>query len=346
MMNTLARSVLTLFSYDDKADDISIENVLRQSLMLIAVFPLLSVYGYQAYNHYVNKDSFYIHPPQPELSTAENILYTLRKDSKYTQLEARILDVALILHAEHGGGNNSTFTTHTGNTTVHITSTERTNWNSAYTLTNAATTSNTASTLVKRDTDGSIDVGPIITTGSIRANCNAQAITANGTDHVYYAWSINDTRKAYAGFGSAGTTEFTICNEAGGDITLSPCSGKDVRINGDIVMVTSSSTVDGRDVSADGTKLDVLETIRSKRGRKPIILGTDIVQDTATTMTTLGLTGITWGATNIVLVNVEGNLQVQDVDTNNQFDYSISAPETITFHYDIPAGTILEVIVL
>jgi hypothetical protein len=111
-------------------------------------------------------------------------------------------------------------------------------------------------------------------------------------------------------------------------------------------MVTSSSTVDGRDVSADGTKLDVLETIRSKRGRKPIILGTDIVQDTATTMTTLGLTGITWGATNIVLVNVEGNLQVQDVDTNNQFDYSISAPETITFHYDIPAGTILEVIVL
>ncbi|HHT92628.1 MAG TPA: citrate/2-methylcitrate synthase [Clostridiaceae bacterium] len=112
MMNTLARSVLTLYAYDDKADDISIPNVLRQCLELVSLFPLLSIYGYHAYNHYVNKESLFIHPPQPELSTAENILYTLRKDSKYSVLEARILDVALILHADHGGGNNSTFTTH------------------------------------------------------------------------------------------------------------------------------------------------------------------------------------------------------------------------------------------
>lgn len=112
MMNTLARSVLTLYSYDDHADDTSIENVLRQSLQLIALFPLLSVYGYQAYDHYYNENSLIIHTPQPELSTAENILYMLRPDSKYTELEARILDLALVLHAEHGGGNNSTFTTH------------------------------------------------------------------------------------------------------------------------------------------------------------------------------------------------------------------------------------------
>ncbi len=112
MMNTLARSVLTLYAYDDYANDTSVQNVLRQCLLLIALFPLLSIYGYQAYNHYVNRESLFIHPPQPELSTAENILYTLRSNSKYTKLEARILDVALILHAEHGGGNNSTFTTH------------------------------------------------------------------------------------------------------------------------------------------------------------------------------------------------------------------------------------------
>ena len=112
MMNTLARSVLTLYSYDDYADDTSIENVIRQSLQLIALFPLLSVYGYQAYDHYYNENSLIIHTPQPELSTAENILYMLRPDSKYTELEARILDLALVLHAEHGGGNNSTFTTH------------------------------------------------------------------------------------------------------------------------------------------------------------------------------------------------------------------------------------------
>jgi citrate synthase len=112
MMNTLARSVLTLYSYDDKADDISMENVLRQSLLLIAVFPLLSVYGYQAYGHYYYGKSLVIHPPKEGLSTAENILYMLRPNKKYTALEAKILDIALVLHAEHGGGNNSTFTTH------------------------------------------------------------------------------------------------------------------------------------------------------------------------------------------------------------------------------------------
>jgi len=112
MMNTLARSVLTLYSYDKNANDISISNVLRQSLQLIALFPLLSVYGYQAYSHYYDQCSLYIHSPRPELSTAENILHMLRPDSSYTKLEAKILDVALVLHAEHGGGNNSTFTTH------------------------------------------------------------------------------------------------------------------------------------------------------------------------------------------------------------------------------------------
>ncbi len=112
MMNTLARSVLTLYSYDDNANDISIENVLRQCLQLIALFPLLSVYGYQAYSHYHDGNSLYIHNPQPQLSTAENILYVLRPDSRYSDLEAKILDLALVLHAEHGGGNNSTFTTH------------------------------------------------------------------------------------------------------------------------------------------------------------------------------------------------------------------------------------------
>ncbi len=112
MMNTLARSVLTLYSYDEKAEDISIENVLRQSLQLIAVFPLLSVYGYQAFNHYHYGKSLVIHPPKEGLSTAENILYMLRPNMIYTELEAKILDIALVLHAEHGGGNNSTFTTH------------------------------------------------------------------------------------------------------------------------------------------------------------------------------------------------------------------------------------------
>lgn len=112
MMNTLARSVLTLYSYDDQADDISTPNVLRQCLQLVSLFPLLSVYGYQAFTHYHDGQSLFIHSPKPELSTAENILHLLRADSSYTELEARILDLALVLHADHGGGNNSTFTTH------------------------------------------------------------------------------------------------------------------------------------------------------------------------------------------------------------------------------------------
>ena len=112
MMNTLARSVLTLFSYDDYASDTSVPNVLRQSLQLIALFPVLAIYGYQAYVHYHDGKSLFIHKPQANLSTAENILYLLRPDNKYTELEAKILDLCLVLHAEHGGGNNSTFTTH------------------------------------------------------------------------------------------------------------------------------------------------------------------------------------------------------------------------------------------
>lgn len=112
MMNTLARSVLTLYSYDDRANDISMPNVLRQCLQLISLFPLLSVYGYQAYRHYHDGKSLYIHAPKEHLSTAENILRVLRPNKKYTPLEAKILDVALVLHMEHGGGNNSTFTTH------------------------------------------------------------------------------------------------------------------------------------------------------------------------------------------------------------------------------------------
>ncbi|MFR8087934.1 MAG: citrate/2-methylcitrate synthase [Lachnospirales bacterium] len=112
MMNTLARSVLTLASYDDAANDLSLPNVLRQCLMLIAVFPLLSVYSYHAYNHYECGNSMYIHFPDETLSTAENLLRLLRPDMKYTKLEARVLDLALVLHMEHGGGNNSSFTTH------------------------------------------------------------------------------------------------------------------------------------------------------------------------------------------------------------------------------------------
>lgn len=112
MMNTLARSVLTLYSYDDRADDVSLPNVLRQCLQLISLFPLLSIYGYQAYCHYHDGKSLFIHKPDPNLSTAENILHILRPDSKYTPLEAKLLDIALVLHMEHGGGNNSSFTTH------------------------------------------------------------------------------------------------------------------------------------------------------------------------------------------------------------------------------------------
>ena len=112
MMNSLARSVLTLHSYDQNPNDISLENVLRQCLKLIALFPMLSVYGYQAYNFYIEKQSLFIHQPRPELSIAENLLHLLRPDSSYSELEAHVLDIALVLHAEHGGGNNSTFTTH------------------------------------------------------------------------------------------------------------------------------------------------------------------------------------------------------------------------------------------
>jgi len=112
MMNSLSKSVLTLYAYDDNADDISIENVLRQSINLIASFPLLAVYGYQSFLHYHENQSLVIHPPHKDLSIAENILFMLRADSSYTDLEARILDIALVLHAEHGGGNNSTFTNH------------------------------------------------------------------------------------------------------------------------------------------------------------------------------------------------------------------------------------------
>jgi citrate synthase len=112
IMNAMARSVLMLYSYDEKADDISIPNVVRQSLQLISELPLLAVYSYIAYRHSRFGGSLIIHEPDPKLSTAENILHLLRDDGTYTRLEAEILDIALVLHAEHGGGNNSTFTTH------------------------------------------------------------------------------------------------------------------------------------------------------------------------------------------------------------------------------------------
>ncbi|MCL2809958.1 MAG: citrate/2-methylcitrate synthase [Treponema sp.] len=112
MMNSLSKGVLTLYAFDDNADDISIENVLMQSIKLIAQFPLLAVYGYQSFAHFHENKSLMIHPPVKGKSIAENILHMLRPDSSYTQLEARILDLALVLHAEHGGGNNSTFTNH------------------------------------------------------------------------------------------------------------------------------------------------------------------------------------------------------------------------------------------
>ena len=111
MMNSIARSILQLYSYDDKADDTSIPNVLRQCLNLISQFPMLMVYGYHAYNYRRGED-LYIYAPDPNLSTAENILMMLRENRKYTKLEAKILDMALVLHMDHGGGNNSTFTTH------------------------------------------------------------------------------------------------------------------------------------------------------------------------------------------------------------------------------------------
>ncbi|MGN0585894.1 MAG: citrate/2-methylcitrate synthase [Oscillospiraceae bacterium] len=112
IMNGLARGVLTLYSYDDNPNDISLPNVLRQSLELIALFPLIAVYSYQAKRYYIDGGSFFIHQPVAEYSTAENILHMLRPDSSFTMLEANLLDLALVLHAEHGGGNNSSFTTH------------------------------------------------------------------------------------------------------------------------------------------------------------------------------------------------------------------------------------------
>lgn len=112
MMNILSRSVLALYAYDENPDDISVSNVLRQCLQLIAVFPMLSVYGYQSYQHYHLGKSLFIHLPKPGLSTAECLLQILRENGEYSPLEAKILDLAMVLHAEHGGGNNSTFTIH------------------------------------------------------------------------------------------------------------------------------------------------------------------------------------------------------------------------------------------
>ncbi len=117
MMNILGRAVLALYSFDENPDDISIANVVRQCLHLIACLPMLAVYGYQASMHYHHHQSLAIHKPQPELSTAENFLYMLRPDSRYTELEARLLDISLVLHAEHGGGNNSAFITHVATST-------------------------------------------------------------------------------------------------------------------------------------------------------------------------------------------------------------------------------------
>lgn len=111
IMNTMTRSILTLASYDKRVSANTLEDNIRQAVQLIAEFPLLAVYGYHAYNHYENNGSMYIHRPNPHLSTAENFLKLLRPDESYTELEAKVLDVALILHMEHGGGNNSTFTT-------------------------------------------------------------------------------------------------------------------------------------------------------------------------------------------------------------------------------------------
>ena len=111
VMNSMTRSILTLASYDQGPVETSVSNSLRQCIRLISIFPLLAVYGYHAYNYYENMDSMFIHRPDPELSTAENLLMMLRPDKKYTATEAKVLDTALILHMEHGGGNNSTFTT-------------------------------------------------------------------------------------------------------------------------------------------------------------------------------------------------------------------------------------------
>ncbi len=112
IMNALQKSILTLYSYDNNPEDISAQNVLRQSIQLIAKMPLISVYAYCSYRHYKKHESLMIRNPVNEYSTAENILYMLRENGEFTALEAKVLDVALVIHAEHGGGNNSTFTTH------------------------------------------------------------------------------------------------------------------------------------------------------------------------------------------------------------------------------------------
>ena len=111
IMNNMTRSILTLSSYDDELNNLSLENVLRQCIMLISTFPMMAAYGYHAYNHYENDKSMYIHRPDKNLSLAENLLRMLRPNGEYSKLEARALDIALMLHMEHGGGNNSTFTT-------------------------------------------------------------------------------------------------------------------------------------------------------------------------------------------------------------------------------------------
>jgi citrate synthase len=111
IMSSMTKSILTLASYDKKQNDLSVENVLSQSLRLIAQFPMLAIYGYHAYNHFVNDESMFIHRPDHKLSVAENFLRMLRPDTKFTEIEAKVLDLALLLHMEHGGGNNSTFTT-------------------------------------------------------------------------------------------------------------------------------------------------------------------------------------------------------------------------------------------
>ncbi|MDO4976575.1 MAG: citrate/2-methylcitrate synthase [Eubacteriales bacterium] len=112
LMNALQKCIVLLYSYDANPDDISIPNVLRQSLQLIAKMPMMAVYSYYAYRHFYEDKTLVIRPPREDYSTAENILYMLRGDGKFTELEARVLDVALVLHADHGGGNNSTFTNH------------------------------------------------------------------------------------------------------------------------------------------------------------------------------------------------------------------------------------------
>lgn len=112
IMNSMQRCILTLYTYDSRPEDISAENVLRQSIELIAKLPLIAVYSYHSYRHFRRDETLFIRNPQKGLSLAENILLMLRPDSSYTELEAKVLDIALMLHAEHGGGNNSTFTTH------------------------------------------------------------------------------------------------------------------------------------------------------------------------------------------------------------------------------------------